>query len=96
MVSENMGEVFVGLGDASKVYRSVQTLYSAANANAPKGKIPHIWHFWNIPKHIYKLGKNHWVIARCDFLGLQKNYNLLSLLTILYVVCTVFLKNYHK
>ena len=27
MVSENMGEVFVGLGDASKVYRSVQTLY---------------------------------------------------------------------
>ena len=42
MVSENMGEVFVGLGDASKVYRSVQTLYSAANANAPKGKIPHI------------------------------------------------------
>ena len=67
MVSENMGEVFVGLGDASKVYRSVQTLYSAANANASKGKIPHIWHFWNIPKHIYKLCKNHWIMARYDF-----------------------------
>ena len=67
MVSENMGEVFVGLGDASKVYRSVQTLYSAANANAPKGNIPHIWHLWNIPKYIYKLCKNHWIMARYDF-----------------------------
>ena len=76
-----------------RVYKSVQALYGAANALYWKClKRQNFTHLTllkpqNTKTSLYKLSKNHWVIAFLKFLGpSEENYNPQSLWITLYII----------